>query len=55
MGESMTPKITVATEHLAAGIAFIRFMVGVGEEMSLQIGSLVETSTADRAFVGRFF
>lgn len=53
MGQGMASQITVTTEYFTAGIALVGFMVGMSEEMRLQIGSLVEATTAHRTLVRR--
>lgn len=48
----MSPEIAVAPEHFAAG-AVIWLDVGVGEQMSLEIGTLIKATGTDGTFVGR--
>lgn len=51
----MTSEIAIAAEYFAAGVALVRFVVGVGEQVGFQVAALVEAAIADWAFVGRFF
>ena len=53
MGQGMTPEITVPPEHFAARRALVRLVVGVRQQVRLQIGTLIEAPAADRAFVRR--
>lgn len=54
MGESMSPQITIPSEHLATGGALIGLVVGVGQQMGLQIRALIETTIAHWTLVRRF-
>ena len=47
------PEITISSEDFVALVALIRFVVGVGEQVSLQVRTLVEAPLAHRAFVWR--
>ena len=51
----MSTEITIATEDFPTLVAFVGFVVGMSEEVSLQVGSLVETSPANGTLVRRFF
>ena len=42
MRQLVTPQVTVATEHLAALVALIGLVVGVGEQVGLEVAALVE-------------
>ena len=44
MGENVSSEITVPSEHFIARGAHVRFEVRVGQQMSLEIGPLVESS-----------
>ena len=47
----MTPEITVPAEGLVALVALVGLMVGVGEQVGLEVGPLVEAPLADGALV----
>ena len=49
----MTPEIAIASEHFTAGTALVRLVVGVREQVGLEVGALVETSAAHRTLVWR--
>ena len=51
MREAVTPQVTIASEHFAAGGAVVRFNVGVGEQVGLEVGALVEAAAAHRTLV----
>ena len=51
MRQLVTPQVTVATEHLAALVALIGLVVGVGEQVGLEVAALVEGALADGALV----
>ena len=52
MGEFVSSEVTVAPKHFAALIAFVRLVIRVSQQMSLQVRSLVEAPLAHRALVG---
>ena len=52
MREAVTPEVAIASEYFAAGGAVVRFDVGVGEQVGLEVGALVETAAAHRTLVG---
>ena len=47
------PEITISSEDFVALVALVGLMVGVGEQVSLQVGTLVEAALAHRTLVGR--
>jgi len=49
--EAVTPQVTVASEHFAAGTTLVGLVVGVGEQVCLEVGALVETAAANRTLV----
>jgi hypothetical protein len=51
----MTPKVAIASENLAAGRAVVGFDVGVGQQVGLEVGALVEAAAAHRTLVGGLF
>jgi len=51
--ELVSPEIAISPEYFPALIAFVRLVVSVSQQVGLQVGSLIETSLADRALVGR--
>ena len=53
VSQSVSPQVAVAAEDLSAGVTFIGFMVGVRQQVRLQVGALVEGATADGALVWR--
>ena len=55
VSQSVAPQIAITAEHLAARRTLVRFQIGVRQQMSLQIGTLVETARANGTLVRRFF
>ena len=53
MRETVPPEVAVPPEDLTAGRAVVGLYVGVGQEVGLEIGALVEGAAADGALVGR--
>ena len=53
MGQSVSSEVAVASELLATVAAVVGFDVSVREEVSLEVGSLVEGATAGGALVRR--
>lgn len=53
MGECVSAQIAVPPEYFATGVAFIRLVVGVSEQMRFQIAALVEAAVAHLALVRR--
>ena len=53
--ERVSSQIAVASKHFTTRRALVRFEVGVREEVSLEIGSLIEAARTDGAFVRRLF
>lgn len=51
MREFMSSEIAVSPKDFPTLIAFVRFMIGVREQMGLQIRPLVEASHAYRTLV----
>ena len=51
MGQLMSTEITISTEHFPTLVAFIRLVVCMSEEVSLEVRSLVETSSANGTLV----
>ena len=49
----VSPEITISSEDFVALVALVGFVVGVGEQVSLQVGTLVEAALAHRALVRR--
>ena len=47
----MSPEITVSSEDLFALVALVGLVIGVSEEMGLQVGPLVEAPSADWTLV----
>lgn len=54
VGQSVSAKIAVPSEHLSARVALVRFVVRVGQQVRLQVRTLIEGSAADRTLVRRF-
>lgn len=52
VSQRVPAQVAIASEDFAARRAFVRFVVGVGKKVRLQVGPLVEAATADGAFVG---
>lgn len=55
MSQLVSTEITIAPEYFPALVAFVRLVVGMSQEMSLEVGSLVETSPTNWTLVRRFF
>ena len=53
MRHDVAAEVAVAPEHLLARRALVRLQVRVGEEMRLEVGSLVEAAGTDWALVRR--
>ena len=53
MGQRVPPQVAVPTKHLAARGALVRLVIGVREQVGLQVAALVEASRAHRTFMGR--
>lgn len=51
----MSTQIAVPPEHLVARVTLVGFVVGVREQMRLEVTALVETALAHRTLVRRFF
>ena len=49
--QCVSSQIAVASKHFATRCALVRFEVGVREEVSLEIGALIEAARTDGAFV----
>ena len=49
----MSPKIAISPENFPALITLIRLVISVSQQVGLQVGSLIETSLADGALMGR--
>ena len=47
------PEITISSEDFVALVALVRLVVGVGEQVSLQVRPLVETPLTHRTLVRR--
>ena len=54
MREFMSSEIAVPPKDFPTLIAFVGFMIGVREQMGLQIGPLVEASHANWTLMRRF-
>jgi len=54
MSQFVAPEITISSEDFVALVALVGLVVGVREQVSLQIGTLVEATLAHRALVRRF-
>jgi hypothetical protein len=48
----VTPKVTAASEEFGTAGAFVGLVVGVGEQVGLEVGALVEAATTHRTLVG---
>ncbi len=55
MGQLVSPEITVSAEDLLTLVAFIRLVVGVGQQVGLEVGPLIKASSTDGTLVGRLF
>ena len=53
MSQHVSPQVAIASELFATVGAVVGFDVGVGEEVSLEVGSLIEGATAGVALVRR--
>jgi hypothetical protein len=53
MRQGMAPQVTVAPEDFSAGATLVGLVVGVSEEVCLEVGALVEAAAAHRTLVGR--
>jgi hypothetical protein len=53
MSQLVPPEITISSEDFVALVALIRLVVRVGEQVSLQVRPLVETTLTHRALVRR--
>ena len=49
----MSPEIAISPENFPALIALVRLVISVSQQVGLQVGSLIETSLADRTLVWR--
>jgi len=49
----MTPQVAITAKNFPAGCAVVRLDIGVGEQVGLQIGSLVEGAIAHWALMRR--
>ena len=47
----MSPEIAISPENFPALITLVWLVISVSQEVGLQVGSLIETSLADRALV----
>ena len=47
----MTPKVATAAEEFGTAGTFVGLVVGVGEQVGLEVGALVETAAAHRTLV----
>ena len=52
MRHLVTPKVATAAEEFGAAGTLVGFVVGVGEQVGLEVGALVETAAAHRTLVG---
>ena len=50
----MAPQVAVPAEDFPARVALVRLVVGVGEQVRLQVGALVEAPVAHGTLVRRF-
>jgi hypothetical protein len=48
----VTPKVATAAEEFGTAGTFVGLVVGVGEQVGLEVGALVETAAAHRTLVG---
>lgn len=55
MGEFVATEVAVAAEHFVALIALVGLVVGVREQVGLEIGPLIEAPHADGTLVRRLF
>ena len=55
MCQLVAPEITVSSEDLLALVALVRLVIGVGQEVGLQVGPLVEAPAADGTLVRGLF
>ena len=55
MRELVSPQITISSENFFALVALVRLVIGVRQQMSFQVGPLVEASATDRTLVRRLF
>ena len=52
MRQGVATEIAIAPKYFATGTALVGLVVGVGEQMGLEVGALVETAAAHRTLVG---
>ena len=54
MGQDVTAQVAIPPEDFLARRALVRFEVGVRQQVSLEVGALVEAARTDRTLVRRF-
>jgi len=54
MGQFMPPQITIPSENFFALVALVRLVIGVRQQVGLQVGPLVEAPAADWTLVRGF-
>jgi hypothetical protein len=50
--QGVTTEVAITPKHLATGTTLVGLVVGVGEQVGLEVGALVETAAAHRTLVG---
>jgi hypothetical protein len=50
--QGVATEVAIAPKHLATGTTLVGLVVGVGEQVGLEVGALVETAAAHRTLVG---
>lgn len=53
MRQCVSSQVAIASEHLAARRALVWFVIGVREQVSLEVAALIETPRADGTLVRR--
>ena len=51
MRQGVASEVAIAPEHLTAGATLVGLVVGVREQVCLEVGALVETAAAHRTLV----
>ena len=52
MRQGVATEVAITPKHLATGTTLVGLVVGVGEQVGLEVGALVETAAAHRTLVG---
>jgi len=52
MRQGVATPVAITPKHLATGTTLVGLVVGVGEQVGLEVGALVETAAAHRTLVG---